>query len=169
MIATMGDFTSTAASVGRTKTAATVNPLSKVAVSVSSFAPAPIGPGDRVEMAKRGEAIVASDPKLRAQKAPFPGDAMTGGGTTGRGFLIAVGTLSGREYKPEAMRQALGATEQVGFDAGVASFRAPSIAVTGSGAPSGGEASSGPSRTTIAIVAVGIAAAAAVAYKLTRK
>ena len=161
---TMGEFTSTASSVGRVKG---LDPLSKTAIAV--LAPPTIGPGERVDTAILGEQIVAKDPKLQAFKAQHPGDARTGGGTTGRGFLIAVGTVNGRQFKPAAMRQALSQIEQVGFDAGIVAMNAPA-SITASVSPGGGESSSSSSGYVVAGAAiVGLAAVGAVIYKLRNK
>lgn len=173
----MGDFTSVASSVGRTKTAATLNPLSKTAISV--IATPPIGAGDRVLMTDRGEAITSADPKLRTFLARLtasgdPGDfATTSGkkfGPMARGFYIAVGTLSGLEYKPAAMRATLDAAQQRGFDEGVSAMNAPAFAVTGSGNPNAAAASSGHSGLVIGGVAiVGLAAVGAIVWKLRKR
>lgn len=128
---------------------------------------APPSAGDRVEMAKRGASIVGSSPSLTNRKAPFPGN-WDQGGTMGRGFLIAIGTLSGLEFKPDAMRQTLSAIEQSGFDAGVAAFKSPALTQSvNAPSPDGG----GSSKTPIIVGAavVGLAAVAAVAWKMKKK
>ena len=161
MIATMGDFTSTAATVGRAK--AGTSPLSSVAISVATYQPQ-IGPGERVQMTDRGIAIVNASPTLKRHADGISDPDVR------RGFYIAVGTLSGREFKPDAMRATLNAKSQQGFDAGVAAFKAPAIAVTGSGAPTSSATEGGPSQTIIigavAVVALG---AAAVIYTMRKK
>lgn len=165
MIATMGDFTSTATSVGKTGLAKTgVSPLSAVAISVATYQPT-IGPGERVQMTDRGLAIVNASPSLKRQADSIADPDVR------RGFYLAIGTLSGREFKPDAMRATLSAKNQQGFDAGMVAFKSP-VAVTGSGAPtSSASESTGPSRTVIigAVAVVALGAAAAVAYKMRKR
>lgn len=161
----IGDFTSTATSLATTGLGSKgLSNLSKTAIAV--LPPPAIGAGDRVMMAQRGASVVASKPSLAAAKASFPGDASQGG-TTGRGFLIAVGTLSGREFSATAMRQTLSQIEQTGFDAGAAAFRAPSFALTQAGNPNAGatEPMSTGKKAAIAAAVVGVAALGAILYK----
>lgn len=153
MIATIGDFTSTAGKIGRSSSG--MSPLSTVAISVASYQPQ-IGAGDRVQMTDRGRAIVDASPSLK-RFADGIADA-----DVRRGFYLAIGTLSGREFRPEAMRATLSAKNQQGFDAGVAAFRRP-VAVTGSGAPTtSADETPGPSRAIVigAVAAVALGAAA---------
>ncbi len=161
----IGDFTSTATKLATTGLGSGgLSNLSKTAIAV--LPPPQVTAGDRVMMAQRGASVLASRAGLAAAKAAYPGGANEGG-TTGRGFLIALGTLSGREFSPAAMRQTLSQIEQTGFDAGAAAFKAPDFALTQAGNPtaSSSEPMTTGKKAAIAAAVVGVAALGAILYK----
>lgn len=130
----IGEFTSTAASVGRTKAPAIV------ATSPGSFAAmndAQIDPGWRVEMARKGSEI-ARNPRFAAAAQQFATDA-----DGLRGFAIAIGTLSTGRFSAAGMRATLNAGSQRGFDAGVSVFRGASSGLTQGPAPSSSDEGGG--------------------------
>lgn len=149
----IGEFTSTAASVGRTKAPAIV------ATSPGSFVAmndAQIDAGWRVEMARKGSEEIARNPRFSAAAQQFATDA-----DGLRGFAIAIGTLSSGRFSAAGMRATLNPGSQRGFDAGAAVFRGASSGLTqGPGAPSSADDGGIPRVAIIGGVALVVGAAA---------
>lgn len=154
----IGEFTSTATSVGRTKAGVGLATTAQNAGSFAAMRDASIDAGQRVRMRDRGASVIANNPQLQPLYARMPDDVQR------NGFRLAVGTLASGEFSEAGMRNSLSTTsgERIGFDAGVAAFTGRPSAFTQSTAPaSSGEADGGVPRVAIiggAALVVGVAA-----------
>lgn len=157
----IGEFTSTAAVVGRQKIANQVGlattAQNAAAGSFAAMRDASIDPGNRVRMRDRGASVIAANPQLQPLYARMQDDVQR------NGFRLAVGTLASGEYTEAGMRNSLSKTsgEIVGFDAGVAAFTGRPSAFTQSTAPASSGDGGGVPRVAIiggAALVVGVAA-----------
>lgn len=170
----IGEFTSTAARVGRTPTGAGLATTAQVAAagSFAAMRDASIDPGIRVQMENRGKSIVTANPNLQRAIQALGSDAVAV-----RGFNIAVGVLGSGEYTQAGMRANLAAAVDpvtgarrdpaatasilAGFDAGVTAFTGRGSLVQGPGSPSSGSEDGGVPRAVViggAALVVGVAA-----------
>lgn len=112
----IGEFTSTATSVGRTKVGVGLATTAQNAGSFSAMRDASIDPGNRVRMRDRGASVIAANQNLQPLYARMQDDVQR------NGFRLAVGTLASGEYTEAGMRKTISPQEAVGFDAGVTAF-----------------------------------------------